>query len=99
MKGRKKKRERKKTPTAQRRREEEYQRTEKLGQETKHNISRKLVALSAPILSTRNDDDRPGAGGAIITSLGSPPLCVAAAPFNNDNDNCRAVVSSLRASS
>lgn len=57
-KGEKKKRERKKTPTAQRRREEEYQRTEKLGQETKHNISRKLVALSAPILSTRNDDDR-----------------------------------------
>lgn len=26
-----------------------------------------------PILSSRNDDDRPGAGGAIITSLGSHP--------------------------
>lgn len=26
-----------------------------------------------PILSSRNDDDRPGAGGAIITSLGCHP--------------------------
>lgn len=44
------------------------------------------------ILSGNNDDDRPGAGGAIITS--PLPLCAlipdtAADPFNNDNDNCR----------